>query len=146
MIQQKMRRVAVAACVLVIVFNILALLAGPADAQETPCPWPTTWAPAYATETASTHRQTFLMRPVCAPVTPAPAVEPVPEIAAQPSTSNTGIFGLPLWYERMAGIVAVVGAVFLDILRRRALAARNRPRTMGEVIGVYERGRGGDHV
>lgn len=144
MIQQKMRRIAVAACVLVIVFNVLALLAGPADAQEpTPCPWPTSWAPAYATEVASTQRQTLLMRPVCAPVTPAPAVEPAPETGAQPSTSDTGILGLPHWYVRAAVVIGVVVAVLLDILRRRALAARRQPRTLGEVIGVYERGGGG---
>jgi len=128
-------------------FLILAVasLAGPADAQEpTPCPWPTAWATAVATEIASTQRQTLIMRPVCAPVTPAPAAAPA--VTAQVETGDTGMFGLPLWYERIAGIVAIVGAVFLDILRRRALAARNRPRTLGEQMGVYERGRGGDNV
>lgn len=145
MIQQKMRRIAVAACVLVIVFNVLALLAGPAEAQETPCPWPTTWATAVATEVASTQRQTLLMRPVCAPATPAPAVEAVPAPETN-VTADVGFFGLPLWYERMAGVIAIVGAVLLDILRRRALAHRNRPRTLGEQMERRARDGGGDNV
>lgn len=142
MYPKKWCQAATFACILIILVTAYALLAGPADAQEpTPCPWPTSWAPAYATEVASTQRQTLLMRPVCAPVTPAPAVAPV--VTARADTSDAGVLGLPLWYERMAGVIAIVGAVLLDILRRRALAHRNRPRTLGEQMGVYERGGGG---
>lgn len=145
MYPKRMCRVAIWAVFLTAIAIAFALLAGPAEAQEpTPCPWPTAWATAVATEIASTQRQTLIMRPVCAPATPAPAAAPA--VTAQVETGDTGMFGLPLWYERIAGIVAIVGAVFLDILRRRALAARRQPRTLGEQMGVYERGGGGDNV